>query len=406
MSTFLAFFDPLKQRALELSAAMSEFVGQQRWAAIFAIIFCTIAFERLSQGLLKLMLKLTGRTRTDFDDRLVGAMARPAGNYVLLFGLFLVVNIFTFPEGDLDLTRILMIGVKLAVIVNTLWLIWRLIDEVGSYLVRHMVRTNSKLDDHLAPILQKSMKVFVLVIGALYIIQALGYSVSGLLAGLGIGGLAVAMAAKDTLANLFGSVMILMDRPFKVGDWIKSGDDEGVVEEIGFRSTRIRTFPKTLITIPNSAIANTSVNNFTRMPKRRVKMTVGVTYETTAEQMDALVEGIRAILREHSEVNQEFSLVNFTDFGSSSLDVLVYYFTTTTDWAEHLRVRQEVNLAIMRLVERMGLSIAFPTRTVYLRNDNSPDAESPLPESEGSLLDNPGEPSDRVDQSPQGTPGR
>lgn len=392
MSTFLAFIDPLKQRALELSDALSEFIGQQRWAAIFAVIFFTVAFERLSQGILKLLLKFTGRTRTDFDDRLVGALARPAGNYILFFGLFLVVNLFTFPEGDLDLTRILLIGIKLAVIVNTLWLIWRLIDEAGSYLLRHMVRTNSKLDDHLAPILQKSLKAFVLVIGALYIIQALGYSVSGLLAGLGIGGLAVAMAAKDTLANLFGSMMIFIDRPFKVGDWIKSGDDEGVVEEIGFRSTRIRTFPKTLISIPNSAIANTSVNNFTRMPKRRVKMTVGVTYETNADQMHALVEGIRTLLRENPEVNQEFSLVNFTDFGASSLDVLVYYFTVTTDWSEHLRVRQEVNLAIMRLVERMGLSIAFPTRTVYLRNDNSPGVDSLLPESDGSVLEGSGTP--------------
>ncbi len=402
MSTFLAFIAPLRQRALELAAAMSEFVGQQRWAAIFAIIFFTIAFERLSQGMLKLLLKLTGRTRTDFDDRLVGAMSRPAGNYILFFGLFLVVNVFTFPEGEMDLTRILLIGIKLAVIINTLWLVWRLIDEVGSYLVRHMVRTHSKLDDHLAPILQKSLKAFVLVIGALYIIQALGYSVSGLLAGLGIGGLAVAMAAKDTLANLFGSVMIFVDRPFKVGDWIKSGDDEGVVEEIGFRSTRIRTFPKTLITIPNSAIANTSVNNFTRMPKRRVKMTIGVTYETDAGQMEALVEAIRAMLRENPEVDQDFSLVNFTDFGASSLDILVYYFTTTTDWAEHLRVRQEVNLAIMRLVERMGLSIAFPTQTVYLRDDNGADAALPLTASDGSVLDNAGSPSDSVDQPPQG----
>ncbi len=206
----------------------------------------------------------------------------------------------------------------------------------------------------------------------MYVIQALGYSISGVVAGLGIGGLAVAMAAKDTLANFFGSIMILSDRPFRVGDWIRADQNEGVVEEIGFRSTRIRTFPKTLITVPNSIIANTAIDNFSRMPKRRVNMTVGVTYRTTADQMERLVSGIESILKNHEGVDKEFMLVNFTDFGSSSLDVLVYYFTATVLWADHLRIRQEVNLLIMRLVDGMGLAVAFPTRTVHLVNENPP----------------------------------
>jgi MscS family membrane protein len=162
--------------------------------------------------------------------------------------------------------------------------------------------------------------------------------------------------------------MLLTDRPFLAGDWIKSPDAniEGVVERIGFRSTRIRTFEKTLISVPNSRLADFIVDNIARRPMRRVWITVGVTYDTTAEQMREAVRRIEAILKSHAEVNQEFFLVYFTDFGVSSLDIMVYYFTNTTIWADYLRIRGEVNLKVMESLEGMGLSIAFPTRTVHL----------------------------------------
>ena len=179
-------------------------------------------------------------------------------------------------------------------------------------------------------------------------------------------GLAFALAAKDTLANLFGGVTILLDRPFKAGDWITFDGADGVVEEIGLRSTRIRTFAKTLTTVPNQTLSNAVVENHSLMPKRRIKMTVGVTYSTTSEQMRTLVARVEGMLKDHAGIDQEFMLVKFTDFNSSSLDLFVYCFSRTTDWAEHLQVRQEVHLGIMDIVEEMGLSIAFPTRTVHL----------------------------------------
>ena len=194
------------------------------------------------------------------------------------------------------------------------------------------------------------------------------------LTGLGIGGLAFALAAKDTVANVFGSITILVDRPFRVGDWITTDGADGVVEEIGLRSTRIRTFAKTVVSLPNQGLANATVENHSLMPKRRVKMTVGVTYSSSAAQMQTLVARIEALLRARDDVHQEFLLVKFTDFGASSLDVLIYYFTATTDWAAHLQARQEINLAVMGIVEEMGLSIAFPTRTVHLVTEGSADA--------------------------------
>lgn len=362
-----AYLEHLQTRFAEFTGLFGDFLAQQRWAAIFGILLTSLIAERITLFLFKTALRLTSHTSTDIDDRIVDRSSRPIGNFILLFGAYLVVHLLRFPDTALDAREMFITLVHIAAILNALWLMWRLVDIAGDFLLTKVVRTRSSLDDHLVPILRKTARVFIVILGVVYLIQAMGYSVSGLLAGLGIGGLAVAMAAKDSLANFFGSVMILVDRPFKVGDWIRAGEDEGVVEEIGLRSTRIRTFPKTLISVPNSVIANVPVDNVARMPKRRVKMTVGVTYSTSAQQMQDLVEGIKQILRDHEGVDQDFSLVSFTDFGASSLDVLVYYFTKSIDWAMHLRVREEVNLAIMRLVDSMGLSIAFPTRTVHVQ---------------------------------------
>jgi MscS family membrane protein len=206
-------------------------------------------------------------------------------------------------------------------------------------------------------------------VGLLVALQNLHVNVTGLIAGVSIAGAGFAFASQDTLANIFGAVVILLDKPFRVGDWIVAGSEEGVVEEIGFWSTRIRTFAKTQITIPNRQLAGTAINNWSRMPIRRVKMNVGVSYEANAEQMERIVQRIRDVLRSDERIHQDFFLVNFHEFGESSLDIFLYYFTVTTDWAEYMQVRQDMNVAIMREIEEAGLEIAYPTRTVYLRGD-------------------------------------
>ncbi len=365
-------FQSLQSRFGELIDGVSEMLTRQEWASVFVILLSTLVIERLLLFAFTRMGRLTGKTSTTVDDEVVVRSRRPIGNYVLLFGLFLIAGVLRLPEEPINFPAIVRTAIEILVVLNTIWLFLRLTDIFGTYLFSKLARTSSKLDEQIEPIIRKTVKIFFIIVGAVYVVQALGYSISGVVAGLGIGGLAVAMAAKDTLSNFFGSIMILSDRPFRVGDWIRADQNEGVVEEIGFRSTRIRTFPKTLITIPNSIIAAAAIDNFSRMPKRRVNMTVGVTYRTTADQMERLVSRIEDILRNHEGVDKEFMLVNFTDFGTSSLDVLVYYFTATVLWADHLRIRQEVNLSIMRLVDEMGLSIAFPTRTVHLVNDNPP----------------------------------
>ena len=219
------------------------------------------------------------------------------------------------------------------------------------------------------------------------VIDNLGYSVGGILATLGLGGAAFAFAAKDTIANLYGSMALVLDRPFKTGDWIMVGNKvDGDVEEIGLRSTKVRTWPKTVISIPNHVMANEIINNWSRMPKRRVKQIVGVTYETKPDQIEGLVEDIRLLLREDEGVDQDFILVNFTDFAESSLNILVYYFTKSIAWLEHMDVRQRINCKIMRAVESRGLSIAFPTRTVHIEGDIAESLSGRLPGDSGPTM--------------------
>jgi MscS family membrane protein len=340
-------------------------IEARRYLIAFAILFAALLVRKIIQAIVSRGLKrFTEKTRTSLDDMLLPALTRPVGLAVLAAGLLAAVLVLGLPE-EANLAVINIFKVIFAAI--GIWLAFGLIDSFSGYFAALAGKTESKLDDQLVPLLRKTTKAFIAVIAFVLIVQNMGYSVSGLIAGLGLGGLAFALAAKDTVSNLFGSAMIFTDRPFQVGDWIKTTEVEGVVEEVGFRSTKIRTFAKTLVTVPNSMLANLAIDNFSAMPKRRVKMTVGVTYETTAEQMEQAVEAIKKLLREHEAVDQEFFLVSFTDFGASSLDILIYYFTKTTVWAEYLQARQEINLAIMRALEGLGLSIAFPSMAVYMQ---------------------------------------
>ncbi len=320
------------------------------------------------------LLDLASKTETEADDMAGEALINPLGLILPVVGIYLAIRILlkVQPEwlGSADRTF------KVVSILVLTWTAFRLIDAVTVLLRELAQRTESRLDDQIVPLVRKGLKTFLGILAFILIAQNLGYSVSGLLAGLGIGGLALAMAAKDTLANLFGSIMILIDRPFHTGDWITFSGGDGVVEEIGLRSTRVRTFAKTVISVPNQALANATVENHSLMPKRRIKFTLGVTYDATVDQVSGLVTNIEDYLKNNSDIDQEFMLVKFTTFNDSSLDLFVYCFTVTTDWTQHLSVRQDVNLKVMTLVGEMGMSIAFPTQTVHLVEDR--DSPAPL----------------------------
>lgn len=338
--------------------------------ALGIILAAYIAKKIFAFFFTRAILPLATKTKKELDDRFLKCLQKPAELFIFIIGLFIAAEVLRLPAVPFDLAHLAKSILKSLVIIDIAWFFFNLVDMIDYYISKWAARTESALDDHLAPLVRKSLRVFIVVMAGLMAIQTFGYPVTGVLASLGIGGLAFALAAKDTVSNIFGSLMIIFDRPFHIGDWIKAGDMEGTVEEIGFRSTKIRTFAKTLISVPNNVIANMALDNFSRMPKRRIKLNVGVTYATSRTEMKEAVKRIRELLKNHPAIDQEFFLVNFTDFGASSLDIMVYCFTTTTVWGEYLDVREDICLQIMKILEDLGLEIAFPSTTVYLRKDD------------------------------------
>ncbi|HDY81441.1 MAG TPA: mechanosensitive ion channel family protein [Halieaceae bacterium] len=352
------------------------FLGNSLWQYLLAVlvILATMAAKLVARHVIdRWLARLVQRSSSELDDRLLAALRRPAFLLIYIAGLYLAVEVLTLPTEPVNLPRFFHALFTSLLIVDVAYFLYSATSILDVTLGKWAEKTETDLDDQLVPFLRRGLRVVVVALAAVMVIQNLGYSVSSLVAGLGLGGLAFALAARDTLANTFGSITIFTDRPFKLGDWIKVGSVEGVVEDIGFRSTRVRTFEKTLITIPNAKLTDTPIENVDARPLRRVKMVVGLTYDTSAEQMEQALAAIRDILGKHPGVSQDYWLVYFTDFGASSLDIFIYYFTVSKVWAEYLEVRQQVNLEIMKRLEQLGLSIAFPSTTVYLRRDTAPE---------------------------------
>ncbi|NOQ51583.1 MAG: mechanosensitive ion channel [Desulfuromonadaceae bacterium] len=352
-----------------------------RMISVLGILFLALLLKKILAHLFtKTIFKAAQKTSSKMDDILLKNLNKPAEFLVLVLGCYLSVEILQLPTEPTDVDKLARNALQVLLTFNMAWFCYNSVSLLEHWLGHWAKRTESTLDDHLVPFIRKTLRVFIVFLAILMLVQNLGYSISGLLASLGIGGLAVALAAKDSLSNIFGSIMILLDRPFTIGDWIKADDLEGTVEEIGFRSTRIRTFAKTLITVPNSTLMNMSIDNFSRMPKRRIKLTIGITYDTNPQQMRQAVAAIKQMLREHPAIDQDFFLVNFTNFGASSLDIMVYCFTTSTIWGEYLDAREDVCLKIMETLGELGLDIAFPSQTVYLpdleKKQMDPDLET------------------------------
>ncbi len=244
-------------------------------------------------------------------------------------------------------------------------LLYYAVDGLTAVFAQLALKTESTYDDQLVPFASKTLKVLVVVLGFLIVVQSFGLNVMSLLAGLGLGGLALALAAPDTAANLFGSITILFDNPFKIGDWVKVKDMEGTVEEIGFRSTRIRTFYNSLITIPNAMMAKETIDNMGVRPFRRIRQVLGVTYETESEKIEQFCEQIRYLLKQHSKVNPETVIVYFNNCNASSLDILVNFHLQVFTGPEELETQQQIFLEILKLAAKMKVDFAYPTQTVY-----------------------------------------
>jgi len=349
-----------------------KIIGISLWQfiAAFLVILAGLIIKRILISIIeKKITEFVEKTEAEWDDLLFEAITKPVNAFIMIGAVhvavfLLVFNLENFPTAFIGKSYTVLLGIIL------IWGVYRLVDVVAHYLDELVANKDEGLKGQFVPLIKKALRILVVIVGALTVLATIGVNITGLAALLSVGALAISMGSKDSVANLVGTVNILTDRPYKVGDWITVGSSiDGDVEEIGFRSTKIRMFDKTLMTVPNGTLATETIKNWSRMPKRRIKMTIGLTYDASPKQMREALKRIETILKEDEGVDQDYMLVQFTDFGPSSLDVFLYYFSKSTVWREYLETRERVNLKIMECLEEMGLEFAFPTQTMHLKGD-------------------------------------
>ncbi len=333
---------------------------------VFLLVLVTlvVAFF-VRRGLKKLEAKAQ-LTRTPWDDGLVGALQPPVRVFIWLMGISYAADLVALNvESSIELFTAKLR--ELGFVVLLTWFLVRLVKTVEKNFTKP-VAGSASVDPTTARAIGKLIRASIFITSVLIVMQNLGYSISGILAFGGIGGIAVGFAAKDLLANFFGGLTIYLDRPFKVGDWVRSPDKEieGTVEDIGWRLTRIRTFDKRPLYVPNGTFTQISLENPSRMLNRRIKETIGIRYDD-ASKMSSIVSQVKSMLTEHPDIDTNQTLiVNFNSFAPSSLDFFIYTFTKTTNWIEFHEIKQDVMLKIIEIIESNGAECAFPTSTLHV----------------------------------------
>ncbi|WP_017025686.1 mechanosensitive ion channel family protein [Vibrio rumoiensis] len=315
------------------------------------------------------LVGITDRTALQWDDIIVHSLKAPISTLIwgwpMSIGIsVLLEDVFDRPIAWIETIQILF-GITLVI-----WTLFRLISNVEAVVIR-----KNKRDETTVHALSKLSRIIIFIIGAMTVMQTLGLSLSGLLTFGGVGGLIVGLAAKDLLSNFFGGMMVYLDRPFKVGDWVRSPDRniEGTVEKIGWRMTIIRTFDKRPLYVPNAIFSNIVVENPSRMHNRRINETIGLRYQD-AQKVDAIIEEVTQMVKNHPAIDsRQTIIVNFNTFGPSSLDFFIYAFTKTVEWVRYHEVKQNVLLETMKIIHKHGADVAFPTRTLLMNSAQQED---------------------------------
>jgi MscS family membrane protein len=352
----------------EIMDSALSFFGKETWVVqVFIVVLVTVFFNWMQKRILSRVFNKLQRTQTYWDDALLDAVRKPLTFFIWIIGLTFAADIVK-NETDAAIFGAIEPIREVGVIVVLSWFIVRFISRVEKNILDKKNKAGEEFDKTTADAIAKLLRISVIITSALVVMQTLGYSVSGVLAFGGIGGIAIGFAARDLLANFFGGLMIYMDRPFDVGDWIRSSDREieGTVEKIGWRLTTIRTFSKRPLYVPNAVFANIAVENPSRMTNRRIKETIGIRYDDVSKMKD-IISDVKKMLKEHDEIDANQTLiVNFNEFAPSSLDFFIYTFTKTTNWIKFHEVKQDVLLKVIGIVESHGAECAFPTSTLHI----------------------------------------
>ncbi len=337
------------------------------WLIAAAIVLATVVIAKLIYWVLRnIIKKITLKTKTTLDDLLLDSLQQPIVFGMVVFGIWFALNNLHFP-GWID--DIINKSYFFLIIINITWVIARVVSAmIEEYLVPIVDKSESDLDDQLLPVVRKTLKILIWSIGVIIALNNIGFNVGAVLAGMGIGGLALAMAAKDTVSNLFGGIMIFTDKPFIIRDRVQIEGFDGVVEEIGIRSTRLRTLAGRIVTIPNAKFTDGIVENVSSEPTRKVVLNLGLTYDTPHEKMELAMKILQDINDSNPHV-RENPIISFNAFGDFSLGILFIYYILAGE--DILGIQSEMNLEILKQFNANGLEFAFPTQTIFAEVNNN-----------------------------------
>ncbi len=357
-----------------------------QYVGLFLLILSAIVFHRLLTIFLKFVIdRLTDRFgHFQGNKDVVLAIAKPVSLFIISLLVLWLIPILQFP---ITINKYFIIALDIATPIFLIVAAVKVIDLISNYFERLALSTESTLDDQLIPLVRKALKIFVVLVGVLYILQSLQFNITALLAGVSIGGLAFALAAQDTIKNLFGSLMIFIDRPFQIGDWINFDGVDGTVEEVGFRSTRVRTFHNSVVSVPNGRVADMTVDNYGLRVFRRYKTVLTITYDTPPILIEKFVEGLQELVKNHPETRKDYFEIHLNDLGSHSINILFYIFFNVPSWSDELKARHIIVLEVLKLADTLGIQFAFPTQTIHVENLPGQNSLSPKYESDIEKID-------------------
>ncbi|WP_090925586.1 mechanosensitive ion channel family protein [Salibacterium qingdaonense] len=328
---------------------------------IFLVIF---TFRKVfTRYIFKIVMRFAQKSPASFFTNMLTAFEKPVRFFIGVLGVYLALLYLPIPAESMSVINTVYRSIVIVVIG---WGLFNFSSSSSNLFHRFSHKMEDGADSMVIPFLSKLTRFAIVLLTITLVAYEWGYNINGLVAGLGLGGLAVALAAQETLSNFLGGVIIVTERPFKSGDWIETPTVEGMVEDISFRSTEVRTFADSLVTVPNKVLANEAITNWSEMSVRRIMFTVGVEYGTAPEKIETVVQRVDQLLRDHEEVDNELILVRFSEMSESSYDIFVYFFTKSTDWLKWYKVKEEINLTIIRILEEEGVNAAFPSRSLYV----------------------------------------
>ena len=360
---------------MDTEILLTNFLGNsiKDYIYFFGIILIGLIFKKLiSKYLSNILYKVVGKKDNNVGiDKFDELLTKPIGLFIVLCFIYFGASYVSYPSFiDENFQSIFSKIFSLFLIYAIYKIFVKVIDYIGLILKQRAAETENKMDDQLIPFAIEIGRILVVIFALFFILgNVFDINITALATGLGIGGIAIAMASKESLENLLGSFTIFFDRPFTVGDVVKVGTVIGLVEKVGFRSTRIKTFDKSVVTVPNKKMIDAELDNLGLRPVRRVKFHIGLTYDTSTEQIKNIVSDIQEMINSHEKTNEE-GKVRFQEFGASSLDIMVLYYVNSPKWEDLIDVKEDVNYKIMDIVKKHNSDFAFPSTSVYLHQNN------------------------------------